>query len=88
MESSLRNDDGAANISVPREAGATLPFERSLESASKEFFVGSLEREAHFGGAGVVLSPGGISFDDNVGMNIEEMVKPSSRRRSFPGCAD
>lgn len=25
MESSLRNDDGAANISVPREAGATLP---------------------------------------------------------------
>ena len=89
---SIRNsppsDDGGSNVAIPREAGATLLFERSLESASSEMFVGSLEHEVHIGGDGIVLSPGGISFDDNMGMNIEEVVKPSSRRTSFPGSED
>lgn len=84
---SLSSSDSGNNIAIAitREAGATLPFEKSLESASKDFCVGSPKETSLYENPGIVLSPGGINFD-NMGMSIDEdetvnLVKPSS---SYP----
>jgi len=54
---------------ISREAGAHLPFERSLQSASQELGIFGSPKESMLSPhavskAGIVLSPGGINFDN------------------------